>query len=221
MQGVAPYLPDHMDSHAFNALCGMANEHEMAQQAKVTEENQVEAQQTNQAIPSCLSVDSHFNAPVASGHSAARQSFDSSRSFNRRGIGEDGVRRTNTARDIDLNFNASSIQEDEKAARYTRRMDTYRSNSDDTDMDEDEEEDYLVMDANDNDNEGDASDSAAGSSTPKDAGTRYELRIENSRHSPNRFTPSDWSTKGLKKGVSRLYKNVNDRVKKKYMLTSC
>ncbi|MED6125033.1 hypothetical protein PIB30_064607 [Stylosanthes scabra] len=104
--------------------------------------------------------------------------------------------------------------EDEEAARYMRCMDTYRDNSDDTDMDEDEEEDYLVM-ANDDDNEGDASDSAAGSSTPKDAGTRYELRTENSRHSPNRFTPSGWSTKGLKKGVSRLYKNVKDRVKKK------
>ncbi|MED6138705.1 hypothetical protein PIB30_076968 [Stylosanthes scabra] len=134
MHGVAPYLSDNMDPHAFNALCGMANEYEMAQQAKVTEENQVEAQQTNQAIPGHLSVDSHSNAPVASGHSAARQSFDSSRSFNRRGIGEDGVRRANTASD--------------------------------------------------------ASDSAAGSSTPKDAGTRYELRTENSRHSPNRFTPS-------------------------------
>ncbi|MED6161020.1 hypothetical protein PIB30_056819 [Stylosanthes scabra] len=215
MQGVAPYLSNHMDPHAFNALCGMANEHEMAQQAKVTEENQVEAQQTNQAIPSRLSVDSHFNAPVASGHSATRQSFDSSRSFNRRGIGEDGVRRANTARDIDLNFNASSIQEDEEAARYTRRMDTYHSNSDNTDMDEDEEEDYMVMDADDDDNEGDASDSAAGSSTQKDAGMRYELRTENSRHSPNRFTPSGWLIKGLKKGVSRLYKNVKDRVKKK------
>ncbi|MED6205481.1 hypothetical protein PIB30_018083 [Stylosanthes scabra] len=207
MQGVAPYLSDHMDPHAFNALCGMDNEYEMAEQAKITEENQ--------AIPGRLSVDSHFNAPVASGHSAARQSFDSSRSFNRRGIGEDGVCRANTARDIDLNFNASSIQEDEETARYTRRMDTYRSNSDDTDMDEDEEEDYLVMDADDDDNEGDASDSVAGSSTPKDAGTRYELRTENSRHSLNRFTPSGWSTKDLKKGVSRLYKNVNDRVKKK------
>ncbi|MED6136549.1 hypothetical protein PIB30_057033 [Stylosanthes scabra] len=203
------------DPHAFNALCGMANDHEMTQQAKVTEENQVEAQQTNQAIPGRLSVDSHFNAPVASGHSAARQSFDSSRSFNRRGIVEDGVRRANTARDIDLNFNASSIQEDEEAARYTRRMDTYRSNSDDTDMDEDEEEDYLVMDADDDDNEGDASDSAAGSSTSNDVGMRYELRTENSRHSPNRFTPSDWSTKDLKKGASRLYKNVKVRVKKK------
>ncbi|MED6209416.1 hypothetical protein PIB30_054479 [Stylosanthes scabra] len=94
-------------------------------------------------------------------------------------------------------------------------MDTYRSNSDDTDMDEDEEEDYLVMDADDDDNEGHASDNAAGSSASKDAGTRYELRTENSRHSPNRFTPSGWSTKGLKKGVSRLYKNVKDRLKKK------
>ncbi|MED6171856.1 hypothetical protein PIB30_044718 [Stylosanthes scabra] len=187
MEGVAPYLSDNMDPLAFNVLCGMANEHEMAQQAPVTEKNQVEAQQTTQAIPGRLSVDSHFNAPVASGHSTARQSFDSSRSFNRRGIEEDGVRCANTALDIDLNFNASSIQEDEEAARYTRRMDTYRSNGDDTDMDEDEdeEEDYLVMDANDDDNEGDASDSAAGSSTPKGAGTRYELRTENSRHSPN------------------------------------
>ncbi|MED6175742.1 hypothetical protein PIB30_081191 [Stylosanthes scabra] len=200
----------------------MANEFEMAQQAKVTEENQVDVQQTNQAIRGHLSVDSHFNAPVASGHSAARQSFYSSRSFNRRGIGEDGVRRANTARNIDLNFNASSIQEDEEAARYTRHMDTDRSNSDDNDMDEDEdeEEDYLLMDADDDDNEasrveGDTSDSATGSSTSKDAGTRYDLRTENSRHSPSRFTPSGWSKKDLNKGVSRLYKNVKDRVKKK------
>ncbi|MED6163747.1 hypothetical protein PIB30_083014 [Stylosanthes scabra] len=99
-------------------------------------------------------------------------------------------------------------------------MDTDRSNSGDNDMDEDEEEDYLLTDADDDDNEasrveGDASNSAAGSSTPKDVGTRYDLRIENSRHSPNRFTPSGWSTKDLKKGVSQLYKNVKDRVKKK------
>ncbi|MED6152383.1 hypothetical protein PIB30_091544 [Stylosanthes scabra] len=218
MNNVAPYLSDHMDSHAFNALCIMANEFEMAQQVKVTEENQVDVQQTNQDIPGRLSVDSHFNAPVASGHSATRQSFDSSRSFNMRGIGEDGVRRANTARDIDLNCNASSIQEDEEAARCTHHMDTDRSNNDDNDMDE--EKDYLLTDADDDDNEalrveGDASDSATGSSTPKDAETRYDLRTENSRHSPNRFTPSGWSKKDLKKGISRLYKNVKDRVKKK------
>ncbi|MED6190049.1 hypothetical protein PIB30_101921, partial [Stylosanthes scabra] len=219
MNSVAPYLSDHMDPHAFNVLCSMANEFEMGQQAKVTEENQVDAQQTNQAIPGRLSLDSHFNAPVASGHLAARQSFDSSRSFNRRGIAEDGVRRANTARDIDLNFNASSIQEEEEAARYTRYMDTDGSNSDDNDMDEDEEEDYLVTDADDDDNEasrveGDASDSAAGSSTPKDAGMRYDLRTKTTRHSPNQLTPSGWCTKDLKKGVSRLHKNVKDRVKK-------
>ncbi|MED6173799.1 hypothetical protein PIB30_063040 [Stylosanthes scabra] len=220
MNSVAPYLSDHMAPHAFNALCSMANEFEMANQAMLMEENQGDAQQTNQAIPGRLSVDSHFNAPVASGHSAARQSFDSSRSFNRRGIGEDGVRRANTAREIDLNFNASSIQEDEEAAHYMRYRDDDQSNSDDNDMDEDEEEDYLDTDADDDDNEasrvvGDAEDSAAGSSIPKDAGTKYDLRTANSRRSPNRFTPPGLSTKELKKGVSRIYKNVKDRVKRK------
>ncbi|MED6172246.1 hypothetical protein PIB30_048293 [Stylosanthes scabra] len=72
-------------------------------------------------------------------------------------------------------------------------------------MDEDEEEDYLVTDDVGDDNE--ASQSAAGPSTPTEAGTRYDLRTENSRRSPNRFTPSGWSTKNLKKGASRIYKN--------------
>ncbi|MED6121826.1 hypothetical protein PIB30_033749 [Stylosanthes scabra] len=53
-----------------------------------------------------------------------QQSFDSSRSFNMRGIGKDGVRCANTAPGIDLNFNTSSIQEDEEAARYTRYRDS-------------------------------------------------------------------------------------------------
>ncbi|MED6215455.1 hypothetical protein PIB30_113843, partial [Stylosanthes scabra] len=82
-----------MDPHAFNTLYSMVGEFDRAQRARATEENQPTAQHPDQIIPGRLSVDSHFNAPAASGHSAARQSFDSSRSFNRRGIGEDGVHR--------------------------------------------------------------------------------------------------------------------------------
>ncbi|MED6128215.1 hypothetical protein PIB30_095428 [Stylosanthes scabra] len=47
------------------------------------------------------------------------------------------------------------------------------------DDDEDEKEDYLVTDEVGDDNE--ASQSAAGPSTPTEAGTRYDLRTENSR----------------------------------------
>ncbi|MED6175059.1 hypothetical protein PIB30_074912 [Stylosanthes scabra] len=79
-------------------------------------------------------------------------------------------------------------------------------------MDEDEEEDYLVTDEVGDDNE--ASQSAAEPSTPTEAGTRYDLRTEKSRHSPNRFTPSGWSTKNLKKGASRIYKIAKDHLKK-------
>ncbi|MED6201382.1 hypothetical protein PIB30_094398 [Stylosanthes scabra] len=90
------------------------------------------------------------------------------------------------------------------------------------DEDEDEEEDYLVTDE-----VGDVAECryryfvlfflfaiSAGPSTPIEAGTRYDLRTENSRRSPNRFTPSGWSTKNLKKGASRIYKNTKDRLKK-------
>ncbi|MED6211406.1 hypothetical protein PIB30_073414 [Stylosanthes scabra] len=147
--------------------------------------------QRNQTMPGRLSVDSHFHASTASAasaHSAARQSFDSSRSLNIRGIGDDGVRRANTAARIDLNFNASSIQEDEEAARYTRYRDTNRLNTDNGD--EDEEEDYLVTDGGGVDTEasncaGDASASAAATSTPKLAGKGYDLRTEHSRRCPN------------------------------------
>ncbi|MED6108373.1 hypothetical protein PIB30_023289 [Stylosanthes scabra] len=112
---------------------------------------------------------------------------------------------------IDSHFNAPAASahfaEDEEAALYTRYKDTDQSNSDDNDRDEDEEEDYLVTDGVDDDNEAsrcacDASDRAAGGSTPKEAGKRYDLRTENSRRNPNRFTPSGWSTKDLKKGAS-------------------
>ncbi|MED6224314.1 hypothetical protein PIB30_082786 [Stylosanthes scabra] len=206
MNSVAPYLSEHTEPHAFNTLYGLVNEFDMAQ--------------TNHTIPGRLSIDSHFHALATSAHSAARQSFDSSHSFNMRGIGEDGVHRANTAPGIDLNFNASSIQEDEEAARYTCYRDSDRSNSDDNDMDEDEEEDYLVADGVDDDNEasqcaGDASPHVAAASTPKVAEKRYDLRTERSRRNPNRFTPSGWSTKDLKKGASRMVKNVKDRFKKK------
>ncbi|MED6164949.1 hypothetical protein PIB30_095037 [Stylosanthes scabra] len=80
-------------------------------------------------------------------------------------------------------------------------------------MDEDEEEDYLVTDDVGDDNE--ASQSAAGPSTPTEAGTGYDLRTENSRRSPNHFTPSGWSTKNLKKGASRIYKIAKDHLRKK------
>ncbi|MED6132421.1 hypothetical protein PIB30_018811 [Stylosanthes scabra] len=117
-----------------------------------------------------------------------------------RGIGEDG--------------------EDEEAARYTRYRESGRSNSDNDDMDEDEEEDYLVTDEVGNDNEatqcaGDASAPPAVASTPKAKGKAYDLRTEHSRRNPNRFTPSGWSAKDLKKGASRALNNVNDRFKKK------
>ncbi|MED6141439.1 hypothetical protein PIB30_103415 [Stylosanthes scabra] len=163
-------------------------------------------------MPGRLSVDSHFNAPAALGNSAARQSFDSSRSFNRRGIGEDGVHRPGSVPHVNLNFTASWSQEGDEAARYTRFRDTDQCNSNDNDMDEDEEEDYLDTDEVGDDNE--ASQSAAGPSTPTEAGTRYELRTENSRCSPNRFTPSGWSPKILKKGASRIYKIAKDHLKK-------
>ncbi|MED6119572.1 hypothetical protein PIB30_013006 [Stylosanthes scabra] len=139
MNSVAPYLSERMEPHAFNTLYSLVNEFDMGQ--------------TNQTMPDRLSVDSHFHTPAGFAHSVARQSFDSSRSFNMRGIGEDGVRRANAAPSIDLNFNASSIQEDEEAARYTRYKDTDPSYNDDNDRDEDEEEDYLVANGVDDDNE--------------------------------------------------------------------
>ncbi|MED6193937.1 hypothetical protein PIB30_023954 [Stylosanthes scabra] len=172
--------------------------------------------QRNQTMPGRLSVDSHFHASAASANSAARQSFDSSRSLNVRGIGDDGVRRENTAAGIDLNFNASSIQEDEEAARYMRYRDTNRFNTDD----EDEEEDYLLTDGGDVDTEAsncacDASGSAVAASTPNLAGKGYDLRTEHSRRSPKRFTPSGWSTKALKQGASGVVKNVSNLFSKK------
>ncbi|MED6211357.1 hypothetical protein PIB30_072956 [Stylosanthes scabra] len=176
------------------------------------EENQPALQHPDQTMPGRLSVDSHFNAPTASGHSAARQPFDSSRSFNRRGIGEDGVHRPGSVSHVDLNFTASWSQKDDEAARYTRFRDTDQCNSNDNDMDEDEEEDYLDTDEVGDDNE--ASQSAAGPSTPTKAGTRYDLRTENSRRSPNRFTPSGWSPKNLKKGASRTYKIAKNHLEK-------
>ncbi|MED6164797.1 hypothetical protein PIB30_093646 [Stylosanthes scabra] len=144
MNTVASFLSDHMDPHTFNTLYSMISEFDRAQRARAMEENQPAAQHPDQTIPGRLSVDSHFNAPAALGHSAARQSFDSSHSFNRRGIGDE-------------------------AARYTRFRDTDQCNSDDNDMDEDEdeEEDYLVTDEVGDDNE--ASRSAAGPSTPTEA----------------------------------------------------
>ncbi|MED6135321.1 hypothetical protein PIB30_045368 [Stylosanthes scabra] len=141
MNTVAPFLSDHMDPHAFNTLYSMVGEFDRAQRARAMEENQPAAQHPDQTIPGRLSVDSHFNAPAASGHSAARQSFDSSRSFNRRGIGEDGVHRPGSVPHVDLNFNVSWSQEGDEAARYTRFRDTDQCNSNDNDMDEDEEED--------------------------------------------------------------------------------
>ncbi|MED6225349.1 hypothetical protein PIB30_092858 [Stylosanthes scabra] len=111
MNTVAPFLSDHMDPHAFNTLYSMVGEFDRAQRARAMEENQPAAQHPDQTIPGRLSVDSHFNAPAASGHSAARQSFDSSRSFNRRGIGEDGVHRPGSVPHVDLNFNVSWSQE--------------------------------------------------------------------------------------------------------------
>ncbi|MED6164160.1 hypothetical protein PIB30_086998 [Stylosanthes scabra] len=192
----------------------MVSKFDRARRARAMEENQPAVQHPDQTIPGRLSVDSHFNAPAASGHSAARQSFDSSRSFNRRGIGEDGVHRPDNVPHVDLNFNVSWSQESNETARYTRFRDTDQCNSNDNDMDEDEdeEEDYLVTDEVGDDNE--ASRSTAGPSTPTEAGTRYDLRTENSQRSPNRFTPSGWSTKNLKKGASRIYKNAKDRLKK-------
>ncbi|MED6219519.1 hypothetical protein PIB30_036500 [Stylosanthes scabra] len=212
MNTVAPFLSDHMDPHAFNTLYSMVGEFDRARRARAMEENQHAAQHPDQTIPGRLSVDSHFNAPAASGHFAARQSFDSSRSFNRRGIGEDGVHCPGSVPHVDLNFNVSWSQEGDEAARYTRFRDTDQCNSNDNDMDEDEEDDYLVKDEVDDDNE--ASQSAAGPSTPTEAGTRYDLRTENSRRSPNRFTPSGWSIKNLKKGASRIYKIAKDHLKK-------
>ncbi|MED6146231.1 hypothetical protein PIB30_032609 [Stylosanthes scabra] len=212
MNTVAPFLSDHMDPHAFNTLYSMVGEFDRAQRARAMEENQPALQHPDQTMPGRLSVDSHFNAPAASGHSAARQSFDSSRSFNRRGIGGDGVHRPGSVPHVDLNFTASWSQEGDEAARYTHFRDTDQCNSNDNDMDEDEEEDYLDTDEVGDDNE--ASQSAAGPSTPTEAGTRYDLRPENSRRSPNRFTPSSWSPKNLKKGASRIYKIAKDHLKK-------
>ncbi|MED6196124.1 hypothetical protein PIB30_044390 [Stylosanthes scabra] len=83
MNSVAPYLAERMESQAFNTLYNLVNDFDMGQR--------------NQTMSSRLSVDSHFHASAASAHSAARQSFDSSRSLNVRGIGDDGVRRANTA----------------------------------------------------------------------------------------------------------------------------
>ncbi|MED6205758.1 hypothetical protein PIB30_020727 [Stylosanthes scabra] len=204
MNSVAPFLAERMEPQAFNTLYSLVNDFDMGQR--------------NQTMPGHLSVDSHFHASAASAHSADRQSFDSSRSLNERGIGDDGVRRANTAAGIDLNFNASSIQEDEEAARYTRYRDTNRLNT--NDGDEDEEEDYLVTDGGDVDTEasncaGDASTSAIAASTPKLVGKGYDLRTEYSRRNPNRFTPSGWSTKGLKQGASGMVKNVSNFFKKK------
>ncbi|MED6203126.1 hypothetical protein PIB30_112567, partial [Stylosanthes scabra] len=146
MNTVAPFLSDHMDPHAFKTLYSMVGEFDRAQRARATEANQPAAQHPDQTMPGRLSVDSHFNASAASGHSAARQSFDSSRSFNRRGIGEDGVHRPGSVPHVDLNFNVSWSQEGEEAARYTQFRDTDQCNSNDNDMDEGEEEDYLVTD---------------------------------------------------------------------------
>ncbi|MED6118287.1 hypothetical protein PIB30_001519 [Stylosanthes scabra] len=131
---MAPYLAERMDPQVFNAVYSSVNDFDMGQR--------------NQIMPGRLSVDSHFHASAASANSAARPSFDSSRSLNVRGIGDDGVRRENTKAGIDLNFNASSIQEDEEAAHYMRYRDTNRLNTDDgdEDEDEDEEEDYLLTD---------------------------------------------------------------------------
>ncbi|MED6137512.1 hypothetical protein PIB30_065648 [Stylosanthes scabra] len=200
---MAPYLAERMDPQVFNAVYSSVNDFDMGQH--------------NHTMPSRLSVDSHFHASAASAHSAARQSFDSSRSLNVRGIGDDSVRRANTVPSFDLNFNASSIQEDEEAARYTRYRDTNRLNTDDgdEDEDEDEQEDYLVTDRGDVDTEasnctGDASASAAAASTPKCAGKGYDLRTEHSRRSPKRFTPSGWSTKALKQGAFGVVKNVSN-----------
>ncbi|MED6107494.1 hypothetical protein PIB30_014591 [Stylosanthes scabra] len=205
---MAPYLAERMDPQVFNAVFSSVNDFDMGQR--------------NQTMPGRRSVDSHFHASAASAHSAARQSFDSSRSLNVRGIGDDGVRRANTAAGIDLNFNASSIQEDEEVARYTRYRDINRLNTDDADEDEDEdeEEDYLVTDGGDVDTGAsncvcDASASAAAASTPKLAGKGYDMRTEHSQRSPNRFTPSGWSTKALKQGAFGVVKNVSNIFSKK------
>ncbi|MED6141806.1 hypothetical protein PIB30_107158, partial [Stylosanthes scabra] len=135
-----------MDPHAFNTLYSMVGEFDRAQRARAMEENQPALQHPDQTMPGRLSVNSHFNAPAASGHSAARQSFDSSRSFNRRGIGEDGVHRPGSVPHVELNFTASWSQEGDEAARYTHFRDTDQCNSNDNDMDEDEEKDYLDTD---------------------------------------------------------------------------
>ncbi|MED6120246.1 hypothetical protein PIB30_019229 [Stylosanthes scabra] len=133
-----------------------------------------------------------------------------------------GQRNQTVPAGIDLNFNASSIQEDEEAARYTRYRDTNPLNTDvgDVDEDEDEKEDYLVTDGGDVDTEasncaGDTSANIAAASTPKLAGKGYDLRTEHSRCSPKRFTPSGWSTKALKQGASGVAKNVSNIFNKK------
>ncbi|MED6153648.1 hypothetical protein PIB30_104177 [Stylosanthes scabra] len=193
---MAPYLAERMDPQVFNVVYSSINDFDMGQR--------------NQTMPGRLSVDSHFHASAASANSVARQSFDSSRSLNVRGIGDDGVRCANTAAGIDLNFNASSIQEDEETARYMRYRDTNRLNTDDgdedEDEDEDEEEDYLLTDGGDVDT--DASNCAGDASG-------YDLRTEHSRRSPKRFTPSGWSTKALKQGASGVVKNVSNLFGKK------
>ncbi|MED6183272.1 hypothetical protein PIB30_036351, partial [Stylosanthes scabra] len=120
--------------------------------------------------------------------------------------------------------------------------DTNHLNTDDGDEDEDddEEEDYLLTDGGDVDTEAsncagkvflklvksadlcllfaissDAFGSAAAASTPKLAGKGYDLRIEHSRRSTKRFTPSSWSTKALKEGASGVVKNVSNLFGKK------
>ncbi|MED6158931.1 hypothetical protein PIB30_037570 [Stylosanthes scabra] len=198
---MAPYLAERMDPQVFNAVYSSVNDFDMGQH--------------NHTIPGRLSIDSHFHASAASAHSAARQSFDSSHSLNVRGIGDDDVRRANIVSGFDLNFNASSIQEDEEVARYTHYRDTNRLTTDDGDEDEDEDEDYLVTDGGDVDTEAsncasDASASAAAASTPKCAGKGYDLRTKHSRRSPKRFTSSGWSTKALKQGASGVVKNVSN-----------
>ncbi|MED6212761.1 hypothetical protein PIB30_086653 [Stylosanthes scabra] len=212
MYSMAPYLAERMDPQVFNAVYSSVNDFDMGQR--------------NQTMPGRLSVDSHFHASAASAHSAAKPSFDSSCSLNVRGIGDDSVRRANTAAGIDLNFNASSIQENEEVARYKRYRDTNHLNTNDGDEDEDEdedeeeEEDYLATDGGDVDTEasncaGDASASAAAASTPKLARKGYDLRNEHSRRSPNRFTSSGWSTKALKQGASGVVKNISNLFSKK------
>ncbi|MED6189750.1 hypothetical protein PIB30_099008 [Stylosanthes scabra] len=113
----------------------------------------------------------------------------------RRCISEDGVRRCINARHIDLNYNESSIQEEEEAARYIRYTEGARSNTDDIDRDVDEEEDYLVEDGNVDDNEDLAGE--GGPSTSTNHRMKYDLRTTNSRRNPSRYTPSGWSIKRL------------------------